>query len=264
MSLENTLKAFSARLDDISVHQKFISGSVKLGREAARFWDYGALAQAGEVKALVEGHRAGCNQVRVEDLCGALTVQLFAALEWFVGQILVKAVGQMSGAVKVFDTLPDAVSRTHVTLIGRALSKTYESPAHERVDVDQVFRKLSGCVQGSTDFELNDYVFSFYMPNLDAKSLEKCFSRIGYKLDWDKLGKKADLQQLFGETSSRKTGKAIAGFLDQCAKHRNAVAHQGDGSATVQPDDLERQLMFFKHLSVSLAEQVTVYLDDIG
>ena len=263
MSLDNTLKAFGARLDEITLHQEFIAGSLKIGRDAARFWDYAALAKAGEIKTLVDGHRTGCRQVRPEDLWGALSVQLFAAVEWFVGQILVKYVHQVSDSVESFDKLPEPVARNHVTLIGKALSKVYEAPTHERIDVDQVFRTLSGCVNGSKTFELNDYVFAFYLPNIDSNSLAKCFLRIGLKLDWDEVGKNTDLQQLFGETSTRKTGKASSKFLDKCANERNAVAHRGDGSATIQLEDLSKQLTFFRYLSSSISKLVDAQLDSI-
>lgn len=264
MSLDNTLKAFGARLDEIAAHQEFIAGSLKIGREAARYWDYAALAHAGEIKALVDCHKKGCSQVRLEDLCGALSVQLFAAIEWFIGQVLVKSVLQVSYSVESFEQLPEAVSRNHIKLIGKALSKVYESPLHERIDVDQVFRRLSGCVKGSKTFEMNDFVFAFYLPNIDSNSLAKCFLRIGLKFDWDKVGKNTDLQQFFGETSNRKTGKKIIAFLNQCAKDRNAVAHRGDGSATIQFDDLTKQLTFFRYLSSSIGEQITTYLATVG
>lgn len=263
MSLDNTLKAFSARLDEIAAHQEFIAGSLKIGRDAARFWDYTALAHAGEIKALVDCHRKGCKQVRLEDLGGALSVQLFAAVEWFIGQVLVKSVHSVSDSVDSFDKLPDAVARNHVTLTGKALSKAYEAPPHERIDVDQVFRTLSGCIHGSETFELNDYVFAFYMPNIDSNSLAKCFLRIGLELDWDKAGKNKGLQRLFGETSIRKTGKASRNFLDECARERNAVAHRGDGSATIRFEDLSKQLTFFRHLSSSIGEQVATHLASV-
>lgn len=264
MSLDNTLKAFGARLDDIAAHQEFIAGSLKIGREAARYWDYSALSQAGEMRSLVDYHRTGCNKVRPEDLWGALSVQLFAAVEWFIGQVLVKSVRQVSLSVDSFDKLPEAVTRSHVTLTGKALSKAYEAPPHERIDIDQVLHRLSGCIQGSKEFELNDDVFAFYLPNIDSKSLAKCLLRIGLTLNWDKIGENTELQQLFGGTSSRKTGKASTEFLDQCAKERNAVAHRGDGSATIQFENLSKQLTFFRHLSFSIGEQVTKHLASVG
>jgi hypothetical protein len=263
MSLENTLKAFCARLDEIEAHQEFIDTSLKVGREASKFWDRAALAHESGARTLVEGHGKCCKIVRLEDLWGALSVQVFAAFEWFIGQLLVKAVRQAAESVASFDKLPEAVLRNHITLTGRALARVYEAPSHERVDVNQVYCSLSGCVRDSTSFELSDYIFAFYLPNMDAKSLEKCLLRIGLKLDWDRIGESKDLQALLGSTSSRKTGNACIEFLDQFAKTRNSVAHNGDGSVSVRVEDLSGQLTFLRHFSSSLVQQATTHLNDI-
>lgn len=263
MSLDNTMKVFSARLDEITTHQEFISVSLKLGSDASNFWDRSALADTSEISDLVNNQRAMCNRVRTEDLGGALSVQLFAAVEWFIGQILVKSVRSIGNTLGSYENLPEAITRHHVILTGKALSKVFEALPHEKIEINNVFQSLASCVPGSTTFNLNDEIFSYYLPNIDSNSLVKCLSRIGLKLSWDKVGRNKDLQILFSEGSVRKTGKLCIEFLDDCARNRNAVAHRGDGSATIQFDDLSKQLTFFRHLSVSIREQIDDHLTSL-
>ncbi len=263
MPLSNTLKAFEARLDEIATHQQFVSSSLKIGREASSYWDYKTLTQVNNIKSLVNEHQAGSKQVRLEDLCGALSVQLFAAVEWFIGQTLTKSVQRISNLVENFDDLPPEVNKNHIILTGRALTRIFESPPHERLDKDKLFRSLSGCVKGSKSFEINDDIFSFYLPNIDSTNLSKCLLRIGLKLDWDLIGENKNLQKLFQVTSKRKTANECSTFLDQCAKNRNAVAHRGDGSATTEFEELTKQIFFFRNLSKSLVEQVISHLNQI-
>ncbi len=258
--LENTLKTYQSRLDEIRVHAEFIDQSVTLPHTLAPFLDRASLQQNQYATSLLEQHRRVTAQVRPEDMRAALLVQVFAATEWFVASTLLRAVAHYNSNTTKYNDLPDSLARTHQRLAGRALAYNDQARSHERLDTDQLCRRLGTCYEGSPEFHLNEDVFRLFLPNMDSAALSDSLTRVGFKLDWDKVGEDSDLQSFFELKSKRKAGKRCRELLDTIAEQRNVIAHRGDGSLGVDEAELKDVLGFLSVFARVIISQLTQHL----
>ena len=256
MPLQNTLSTFLNRIHEIKVHSYFVNTSIELTRSIAPYIDRGSLATNVPLMKDYELYHRSVAQIRSGDVRAALIVQAFSALEWFVRALLLVSIEYIDSHTEKFCELPSNVARMNIHLSGRALAIQAEAKQHNRVDVDQYCRGLGGCYADNESFNLNSSAFGMFMKNLNSKVLAEVLKRVGYDINWDKIGANKELQKIVGETSVRKAGKAAKELFNQLSKRRNEIAHQGDGSIDVSEHEIDKYLAFLVAVSISLTKGI--------
>ena len=260
MPLRTTASVFQARLSEIRVHAEFVRRGLQITRILHDHIDHASLSRNAQAHTAFREYVAALPNVRRDDIGAALLLQAFASFEWFTRSTLTASVNYLNAHTNSFDDLPSAVSRWNTYLSGRALASQAEAPRHLQVNTADYCIRLGGCYPTSTAFELNADAFALYLPVLDAGTLLKALSRVGFELRWDDIGHSQKIRALVGANSVRKAGKAAAARLDQLAEMRNMVAHHGAGTRTVTLDELDESLNFLGFFGVQLSSLLTTFL----
>ena len=195
MPLTRTVSTFRARLGEIRAHANFVRGGLEIARVASRHLDRASLATDRRAQAEFVKYMATSASVRPDDIGAAVTLQAFAAFDWFARSILSRSASYVDDKTLTFSDLPRAVSQANISLSGRLLAMQTEAPKHLKVDVEGYCVRLGGCHPASESFHLNSDAFGLLLPNVDAAALSKGLKRLGFVLDWDDVGRSVALQR---------------------------------------------------------------------
>lgn len=189
-----------------------------------------------------------------------MIVSIAASFEEFVRQLIREAVVEICRRVKTYQKLKKRFQELHLVSTGHALASLHNPPIESTYNYEKMCQNLGNCYSGTTSLTLNEDVFHSKLPGMNKESLDKAFERINVTLEWDDIGKNANLQAVLQLEGARDTAKGAGEWLDDFAVQRNRIAHTGVSKFLVKLSDIEEAIAFFDVFTPALGDAVEIGL----
>ncbi len=253
MSLERTKDSFHDVLESISEHARFFSCAMAIRKRSAEIIPFNGL-NPQDTPAVESFRRAGIENG--QPVFESLYVSICFHLEEFVRDLHKVAVEEIVRRCPKVEDVKKELLNNHVVATGQILFRYLADARASKVDVNLYARNVASCVPGGANYTLNAEAFTLFFSGAGVEDLERLFKRIGFEINWDDLGRSAELRQFFQGGRAREVGKHAKMFLDDFVSERNVIVHRGVGVRDVPEAKIHSAVEFFKMFSSELVSVI--------
>jgi hypothetical protein len=236
------LSELEARLDEVYAAAHFMDRAYRLKPRVGHVvrWD-GPTREVDLVRAFIVDDTS-----REEEILSALVIRAVAALERFVRQACSEVVEIRARSATTAGKLPVELHQRNLVLSAKLLG-TLDSPKdHISFNPKAIVSNLATCDLNGVSFELNTVAFTAFLESPTVKSVEKSFSNTGLTTVFEDLGRFAPMQQFLNTQGTTETRKRTVDTLTDVIRWRNNLAHAGDDERTININELDRIIEFFR------------------
>jgi hypothetical protein len=238
-----------------------IEGSLRFSQSSFRLLSKSeAMLQAVSANADLREVMIELRNARIGDL--SLTyrstfIQIWFSFEQFVRRLVVTYLDEFASRKSDFETLEKyGLARRNLQYTGTALQHIIENRRGLAINFFSLATNAATSVPGSAKVDLNSATFSLFLSGPSPDGLKESFRRIGIDLNWDDLGRSAEVQRATRSQGVRATAKHAEEFLRDAARRRHNIVHKTDNIEQITEAEVMDALSTFRAMGRALLDTV--------
>lgn len=248
------LREFEVSLADVEANFEFVRAAGWLRPRLGKLLNWDGIDAEGQ-----KGAQRFMNAARIQPelFYRGMLIIIAGAFEQLIRRMLSDSVRAISALNRKYQDIDAQIVLQNVFRTGQALATVVDPPDHVDLNYGELCRNVGTCYEDSDRVTLNPDAFALLFSTLTPARLEDVLHRIGVKLNWDDIGRSADVRKALGETRNRDAANAAQRYFKAFIRNRNRAAHTGSGGQTIAENDVELALTFFRAFTSALAPIVT-------
>jgi len=175
-------------------------------------------------------------------LLNGLYIVAIASFEEYLRQTLINAIQLKLQRSRNFSDQKIELIRRNIRSTSRFILDNESESDYSKIY--EACKRLGTCIPESTNLQINESAIAIITKIADLEKFFECLSDIGFKTDWDVLGRDTNMRRCLKTVGQRDTEKELKEAIKTIRQNRNSIAHTGLTSSNIS------EALFAYHLEI--------------